>query len=249
GGGTTTVSAAIIILPLLFFSLSAEAQQRPVTMDEAVELAIQNHPAIRAADMQIQQRESLKDLPYSLGDTEISYQGDGLFRENGQRMNQIGVVQNIPNPASVKAQNALQNEVVKQSYLGKELTKRELILQVKQTYLELQQRKELRQLYEQLIQTYEQYFQMATVRVDVGAANNIEKLTIQSALNEYRLLLNQSILEIGNLEKQLANLLNTDQSVTSTDNLAMMAFSSKDSLNNLQIQIANQDILIEQANV
>jgi cobalt-zinc-cadmium resistance protein CzcA len=249
GGGTTTTSAALIMLPLLFFSLSAEAQQRPVTMDEAIEIAVQNHPIIRAADLQIQQSESLKDLPYSLGDTEISYQGDGLFRENGQRVNQIGVVQSIPNPASVRAQNALQNEVVKQSYLGKELTKRELILQVKQTYLELQQRKELRKLYEQLIQTYEQYFQMATVRVDVGAANGIEKLTIQSALNEYRLLLNQSILEIGNLEKQLANLLNTDQPITSTDSLAMMAFSSKDSLNSLQVQIANQNIQIEQANV
>jgi len=248
-GGTTTTSAALIILPLLFFSLSAEAQQRPITMNEAVEIAVQNHPIIRAANLQIQQSESLQDLPYSLGDTEISYQGDGLFRETGQRVNQIGVVQNIPNPASVKAQNTLQNEVVKQSYLGKELTKRELVLEVKQTYLELQQRKELRQLYEQLIQTYEQYFQMATVRANVGAANNIEKLTIQSALNEYRLLLNQSILEIGNLEKRLANLLNTDQSVTSTDSLAMIAFSSKDSGNSLQIQIANQNILIEQANV
>ena len=249
GGRTTSVSAVIIILPLLFFSPSADAQQVPVTMDEAVEMAIQNHPAIRAADLQIQQRESLKDLPYSLGDTEISYQGDGLFRENGQRVNQIGLVQKIPHPASVKAQNVLQNEVVKQSYLGKELTKRELILEVKQIYLELQQRMELRQLYEQLIQTYEQYFQMATVRVDVGTANNIEKLTIQSALNEYRLLLNQSILEIGNLEKQLANLLNTDQSVTSTGNLAMMASSSKDNQNSLQIQIANQNIQIQQANV
>lgn len=249
GGRTTSVSAVIIILPLLFFSPSADAQQVPVTMDEAVEMAIQNHPAIRAADLQIQQRESLKDLPYSLGDTEISYQGDGLFRENGQRVNQIGLVQKIPHPASVKAQNVLQNEVIKQSYLGKELTKRELILEVKQIYLELQQRMELRQLYEQLIQTYEQYFQMATVRVDVGTANNIEKLTIQSALNEYRLLLNQSILEIGNLEKQLANLLNTDQSVTSTGNLAMMASSSKDNQNSLQIQIANQNIQIQQANV
>ncbi|MGB0931265.1 MAG: CusA/CzcA family heavy metal efflux RND transporter [Chitinophagales bacterium] len=249
GGGTTTTSTALIMLPLLFFSLSTKAQQRPVTMDEAIEMAVQNHPIIRTADLQIQQSESLQDLPYSLGDTEISYQGNGLFRENGQRVNQIGVVQNIPHHASVKAQNALQNEVVKQGYLGKELTERKLILQVKQTYLELQQRKELQQLYEQLIQTYEQYFQMATVRVDVGAANRIEKLTLQSALNEYRLLLNQSILEIGNREKQLANLLNTDQPITSTDSLTMIAFSSKDSLNSLQVQIANQGIMIEQANI
>jgi cobalt-zinc-cadmium resistance protein CzcA len=242
-------TAIMIILPLLFLSLPAKAQQQAITMDEAVEIAVQNHPSIRAANLQIQQRESLQDLPYTLGDTEISYQGDGLFRENGQQVNQIGVVQTIPNPASVRAKNALQDKVVKQSYLGKELTKRELILEVKQTYLELQQRKELQQFYKEVIQNYNRYFHMATVRVDVGAANQIEKLTIQSALNEYRLLLNQTILEIESLEKQLSSLLNTDQMVTSTDSLMMVAFNSKSNINSLQVKIANQNIQIEQANV
>ena len=185
-------TAAMILLPLLFFSLPTEAQQRPITINEAVEIAIQNHPSVRAANLQIEQGQSLQNLPYALGTTDFSYQGDGLFRENGQRVNQIGVVQNIPNPASVKAQNALHNEQVKSQFLKKQLTEKELTLQVKQTYLELQQRKELKQLYEQLIQTYEQYFQMATVRVETGEANPIEKLTIQSSLNEYRLLLQSS---------------------------------------------------------
>ena len=44
-------------------------------------------------------------------------------------------------------------------------------------------------------------------------------------------------------------LLNINQLVTSTDSLTMIAFSSKDSLNSIQVQIANQDIQIEQANV
>jgi len=242
-------NVALLLLPLLFISFSAEAQQRPVTMNEAIEMAVQNHPSIRAADLQIQQRQSLQNLPYSLGDTEFSYQGDGLFRKNGQRVNQIGVVQQIPNPASIKAKNTLQNEVVNQSFLQGELTKKKLILQVKQTYVELQQKKELKQLYQQLIQTYEQYFGMAKTRVEVGASNQIEKLTIQSSLNEYRLLLNQSILEIESLEKQLANLLNTDQTVTSTDSLVMMSFILTDSLNSLQVKIANQDIQIEKADV
>lgn len=246
-GGTTVTS--LIVLSLLFFSLSAEAQQRFLTMDEAAEIAVQNHPIIQAADLQIQQSEIMQNLPYSFGNTEISYRGDGMFRENGQQVNQIEVIQNIPNPASVKAQNVLQNEVVRQSYLSKELTKRKLTLEVKKTYFELQQRKELKQLYRQLIQIYEQYFQIATARVDIGAANPVEKLSIQSALNEYRSLHNQSILEIESLEKQLTNLLNIEQRVTSKDSLVMIAFDTKNSLNGLQIQIANQDIQIEQANV
>ena len=249
GGNSMANTAAILLLPMLFFSVAAEAQQRPITMNEAVEMAIQNHPSIRAADLQIQQGQSLQDLPYSLGDTEISYQGDGLFRENGQRVNQIGVVQNIPNPATVRAQNALQNQVVTSSLLQKELTKNELILKVKQSYLDLQQKKELRQLYQQIISTYERYYQMASVRVETGASNPIEKLTIQSALNEYRLLLSQSVLEMETLEEQLANLLNTNQTVTATDSLEMLPFATKDSLNNLQVQIAQQNIQLEQANI
>ena len=138
---------------------------------------------------------------------------------------------------------------VNQSLLQGELTKRKLVLQVKQTYLELQQKKELKQLYQQLIQTYELYFGMAKTRVEVGASNPIEKLTIQSSLNEYSLLLNQSTLEIESLEKQLANLLNSDQTVTSTDSLIMIPFVSTDSLNSLQVQIANQGIQVEKANV
>jgi cobalt-zinc-cadmium resistance protein CzcA len=249
GGNSISPNAVLILLPMLFFSLSAEAQQRPITMNEAVEMAVKNHPSIRAADLQIQQGQSLENLPYSLGDTEISYQGDGLFRENGQRVNQIGVVQNIPNPATVKAQNAFQKEVVAQNYLQKDLTQKELTLRVKQSYFELQQKKELRELYQRIIQTYQQYFDIAAVRVEAGASNPVEKLTIQSSLNEYRLLLNQSALEIESLEKQLASLLNTEQMVTSIDSLTMLPFAPKDSLNSLRVQIAQQNIQLEKANV
>jgi len=242
-------TSTIILLPLLFFGWSAQAQQRPVTMSEAIEIAVNNNPSVRAADLQIQQSQSLQNRKYSLGTTDFSYQGDGLFRENGQRVNQIGVVQNIPNPSSIKAQNSWQNEQVAQSILRKQLTEKELRLQVQQIYLDLQQRKELRQLYESLIQTYQQYAQMAKVRTDVGAANRIELLTIQSSLNEYKLLVNQVGLEIANIEKQLTGLLNTNEAITSTDSLIVIPFTITDSTNSFRVQLANQGIQIEQAYV
>ena len=114
---------------------------------------------------------------------------------------------------------------------------------------DLQQRKELRQLYERLIQVYEQYAQMAKVRADVGEANRIELLTIQSSLNEYRLLANQVNIEITNLEKQLTSLVNTDEIITSTDSLMMIHYAIKDSINSFRVQLANQTIQIEQATI
>lgn len=129
------------------------------------------------------------------------------------------------------------------------MTEKELRLQVQQNYLDLQHRKELRQLYEELIAIYEQYAQMAKVRVDVGASNRIEELTIQSSLNEYRLLKRQVDIEIINLEKQLAGLLNTNEVITSTDSLVVMLFATSDSINSFRVQLAKQNIQIEQANV
>jgi cobalt-zinc-cadmium resistance protein CzcA len=236
-------------LPLLFLGWSAQAQQRPITMSEAVEMAVKNNPSVRAADLQIQQSQSLQNMQYSLGTTDFSYQGDGLFRENGQRVSQFGIVQNIPNPSATKAQNSLQNKQVTQNILRKQLTQKELRLQVQQNYFDLQQRKELRQLYERLIQTYQQYAQMAKSRADVGETNRIELLTIQSSLNEYNLLVNQVDLEISNLEKQLAGLLNTNEAITSTDSLIVIPFVLNDSINSFRVQLANQHIQIEQANI
>ena len=239
----------LVLLPLLFFGWSAQAQQRPITINEAVEMAIANNPSVRVADLQIQQSQALQNLKYNLGSTDISYQGDGLFRKNGQRINQIGVVQNIPNPASLKAQNNFQNQQVVQTVLRKQLTEKELRLKVQQNYLDLQQRKELRQLYNRLILTYQQYAQMAKVRADIGEANRIELLTIQSSLNEYNLLLRQIDLEIANLEKQLAGLLMTNEAVTSTDSLVVIPFVLNDSIRSFRVQFANQHIQIEKANV
>ena len=167
-------AGAIVLLTLLFVGQQALAQQRPLTADQAVQMALANHPSIRAANLQVQQSQALQNLPYSPGTTDISYQGNGLYRENGQRVNQFGFVQNLPNPAVTKANNALQDEIVASIILQKSLTESELRLQVRQVYYDLQQRKELRSLYQYLVQTYSDYYEVAKVRVDVGAANAIE---------------------------------------------------------------------------
>lgn len=240
---------AMVLLPLLFFGWSAQAQQRPITMDQAIEIALKNHPSVRAAKLQVQQSQALQHLKYSLGTTDISYQGEGLFRKNGQRLNQIGFVQSLPNPATTKAQNAFQDEVVVMNNLYSELTEKELKFQLKQLYYELQQRKELQALYQELVQLYQQYYQTASVRVQTGAANNIERLSIGSSLNEYQLLQRQMALEISNLEERLQVMLNTNEAVTTTDGLSLNSPVSRDTVAALQVQLAKQHIRLEQANI
>ncbi len=239
------------ILPLLlicFGTGTLQAQTKALSLEESIALALTNHPAVKTSQLQIKQAKSLQQLQYNLGTTDISYQGDGLFRANGNRVHQLRIVQNIPNPATIHAQNTLQDQRVSQFILQKELTENTLALRIRQIYLNLQHRKEIEKLYTQLIDTYESYYQMAKVRVDIGEANAIELLTLESAINEYRLLFHQAKTEIFNLENQLAEFIGSSDKVTSKDSLVIMGFDMTDSLNFVRIRMAQQNIALEKAN-
>ncbi|HHH49615.1 MAG TPA: CusA/CzcA family heavy metal efflux RND transporter, partial [Saprospiraceae bacterium] len=237
---------AIILLPFLFFGQFANAQKN-ISVEEAIEMAIKNHPNIRVANLQVASNQALQNFAYSPGSSEISYSGDGLFRANGNRVNQIGFTQNFPNPSVYKANNSLQNELVKTSLLQKKLTINTLTLEVRQTYYNLQHKKELRKLYQYLILTYANYFEKAKLRVELGAANNIEALSIQSAMNEYKLLEKQIAIEIKALEQQLRLMLNSNEPVSSTDSLQMLPFHSLDTINSISMQLAQQNIQVSKA--
>ncbi|MGK0364450.1 MAG: cobalt-zinc-cadmium resistance protein CzcA [Saprospiraceae bacterium] len=239
----------ILFLLPLFFAGSLVAQVRPLSMEDALNIAVQNHPSMDAANLQVQQSQSLQNLPYSLGDTEIEYQGNGLFRENGQRVNQLGIIQSIPNPASIKAQNKLQSELAQRSTLQKKLTASELRLQVRQLYVNLQYRKSLREQYLKAADLYKEYLRKAAVKVKVGAANNLEKLTLEAKQNEYQMLLGQVEMEIAGLENQLQVLLRSDEKLTTLDNFELQTILIGNAEQNAILQMAEQNISIEKANV
>ncbi len=248
--GTLPIKEVMIILPFLFWTGgNLQAQQPEISLDSAINLAIENHPSMRSATLQIQQSQSLENLKYAPGLTNIDYQGNGLYTLNGQHVQQLGFVQNFPSPSITKANNAYQKTLSGQYNLAKKITASELKLQIQNLYLDLQQRKALSMLYKQLIEIYSEYYQKAKVRMDLGATNAIEPLTIQSQLNEYSLLAQQVNLEIIALEQQFQLLLNTEDNITSLGELEVLSFVSLDASNNLWVQEAKQNIQIEKAKI
>lgn len=243
----------VVPLVVLFIGLSfgVKAQQRPIDLDNAISIAISNHPNIKAADLSLEKEQSLQNLKYNLGTTDISYQGDGLFdTQFGQQVNQIGIVQNFPFPSSTKAQNKLQDAYAVQSSTQRQITENELKWKVKQIYFDIQYKKELEKLYTSLASVYEEYHRKAMVRVQAGAANPIEELTLMSKWQEYELLLNQVEMEITNLNKQFQLLLNTNESLTTSDSLYIGSYSTQiDSTTNPLLLQSQQLMAIESAKV
>jgi len=239
-------SASIIII--LLFSCSSYAQQS-ISLDSALQIAVANHPSIASGQLAIEKNNKLTEMSYTLGNTDISYQGDGLFRENGQRINQIGVVQNIPNPLKVKSIQNRNNKLLMRSEVDKLLTISEVKLAVRQSYYQVQYLKEKQTLYGRLITLYEQYLEKAKVRVSAGAANNLEKLNIESKLNEYRMLQKQAVLELPTREEQLNLLLNTDREYTSTGSLTEETKYENTSEDNLWLNRSKLETEIQRAEI
>ena len=239
------------IFLMIGLSFSAQAQDQVLDLDSAISIAIKNHPNIKAASLELEKNKSLQGLKYNLGTTEVLYQGDGLVDEQfGQQVNQIGVIQNFPSPGSIKAQNKLQDAYTIQSSAQQQITENELKWKVKQLYFEIQYKKELEKLYSNLVSTYKEYHRKATIRVQAGAANRIEVLTLQSKWNEYELLLNQVNTEIESLNRQLQLILNTKESVTTIDSLSVAIYSTEiDTVTNPILLRSQQEIAVENAKV
>ncbi|MCR9154099.1 MAG: CusA/CzcA family heavy metal efflux RND transporter [Bacteroidetes bacterium] len=242
-------SGAFAILFLIGLSIPAQAQRQALELDSAIALAISNHPSIKAASLAVEKNKSLQDLKYNLGTTEFLYQGDGLVDEQfGQQVNQFGVVQNFPSPGVTRAQNKLQDAYTSQSSAQQQITQNELKWKVKQLYFDIQYKKELEKLYGNLVSTYKEYHRKASIRVQAGAANRIEVLTLQSKWNEYELLLNQTTTEIESLNGQLQLLLNTNESVTTISSLTVAIYSTEvDAATNPLLLQSQQAIAVENA--
>ena len=243
--------STFVILLVVGLSYSTQAQNRPIALDKAISIALNNHPNIKAAALDLEKNQSLQNLKYNLGTTDIAYQGDGLFDTRfGQQVNQIGIVQNFPSRSVTKAQNKLQDAYVSQSSTQKQITENELKWKIKQIYYDIQYKKELDKLYASLVSTYKEYHRKATVRVQVGAANRIEALTLQSKWKEYELLANQAKIELANLNRRFQLLLNTNEPVTTEDNLSMTIYSTQiDTISNPLLLQSQQAIAIETAKV
>ncbi len=247
---STLGATALWFLPLFAIPSLLSAQSSTLTMTEAVEQALQNHPMIQAATLRVEQEQALQKMPYQLGVTQLGYQGDGLFRPNGQQVNQVKVIQDIPNPARLKAQNNRQEETVNLRRLQQQYQERELTLEVKTIYLKLQERKALRALYQDLIGTYQDFETIAKRRAELGEANRMEALTLQSAELEYQLLFNQLNLEIDNLELLLSSYLGVGEKTTTSDSLDLLPWLVPDQeVEGLQVKMAAQNIALETSNL
>jgi cobalt-zinc-cadmium resistance protein CzcA len=195
-----------------------------LTLEQAIEKALQQNAGMRAGQYEIEIQRSLRKTAGDLGKTQLSYTGgqyNSVYSDN-----QFSLSQSIPFPTTIARQSALARARTVNSEMQWAVTRNELIYEVKTTYYQLAFVQERYRLLQEQDSLYASFARASGLRYKTGESNLLEKATAESALYEVRTLLTQQEGDIRIYQNQLQTLLNTPEPVgMATRGLTKRAFN------------------------
>ena len=212
--GTRIKAAAnkkiIIALAGLFFSISGFAQQK-ISLDDAVKMALLNNRQLK--------NEQLKsDYSKALIKTSANIPKTNTIAEYGQinsayNDSKFGISQTIAFPTVYKKQKQLLTEEYNAALLGVSLKEYEIKKAVTQSFYHFIYLQEKQKLLQQSDSLYSNFYQKASLRLQKGESNILEKTTAetQKANISIQLIQVQQAIELTILEMQF--LLNTTEKI------------------------------------
>lgn len=198
-----------LIIILSLSSFASIAQSNKLTLDQAVDIALNNNTGLKAASYEVEYQRQLKKTSFDLPKTDVSLTY-GQYNSYVKSDNNITVSQAIPFTA-LGSQGALNRALVASTELKKAATENELIFQVKQVYFQLAFAKARHQLILQQDSIYGGFLKSASLRYNTGETNLLEKTTAETQRNEIENQLHQSESAILVLRTKLKTLLNTTE--------------------------------------
>lgn len=209
---------SIRIFILLMFPFSVLAQTPPLTMETAVQLALQQNKGLKSAAASIDYYRKLVGTSGELPKTEVSLQY-GQTNSYVSNDNNYNVSQTIPFPSLFGARKQLNNAQVEKAVWLKASTQNELIYQVKQVYVQLLYLQEARALIIHQDSLFANFVRTADLRYRTGESRMLEKTAAEGRLNEVRNSLRQNEADIKIYTARLQSLLGSNTPITITESV------------------------------
>jgi cobalt-zinc-cadmium resistance protein CzcA len=246
GGLVTATLLTLLVLPILYYYLEKgirvkpqalvillalasifataqplQAQEQPaieaLSLDEAIRVALQNHPAMQKANLQVEQQEALKKTAFDFEQTSLFHQREETNGEEFPGISSYGVQQNIDFPTTYLRKYAFQQEKVNQSLLSRDISANQLIAQVSQAYnawLLAESRLRLVQRQDSIFRNFES---AAQLRFETGATGKLEYLSATSQARQVSVLLEQVQADYQAATQSLKSWLNVDAEIASAE--------------------------------
>ncbi len=196
-----------ILLLFGFCSLTGFSQSK-LSVEQAIDVALQNNIGIKSAAYEVESQKQLKKTSFDLPKTNVSLL-HGQYNSYAKNDNNFTITQSIPF-AAFGSQGALNRSLIASSELKKASTENELVYQVKQVFYQIAFLQGRNTLLLQQDSLYEGFLRSATLRYKTGETNLLEQATAETQRNEVKNQLRQNQSTITVFRTQLKTLLNSE---------------------------------------
>ncbi len=184
---------ALGVIVLLFSPFMGNAQQSPVSVEQALQIAKNNNKGLQASNKRIEQSKQLVGSALNIDKTHVYYNSDqNNLAENGLPLKVLGISQSLQFPTIYGAQHKVEKQKVSLVTQQYKLNEQALTKEVYIAYYNVVFQKNLVQQYTFLDSLYGQFASGAKKRYDVGETNLLEKLTAETKQKEVSIALSQA---------------------------------------------------------
>jgi len=176
--------AIAIVLLSLFCMPSANAQEIEVTMETAVEIALNNYPDIKAASLEVDRQKAIKAMSWDLGTTNVFTSGEEIGDNEGT-YTRLGIGQKNIDLFGIAPKNKVANENIAMAESGIALTQLQVTKETQKAWIEAFIAKKKFESYEEIEQIFSD---LSTALALQYETQDISKLEYKSTENEGKLV-------------------------------------------------------------
>lgn len=182
---------------LLVVTVTSNAQEQLLNLDQLIPLAIENNAGLHAYELQVKHANTLINSAFTFDKTHVYHQ----FDENNLATNNVpirvfGIQQDFRFPLvyfSEKKRNRAALDIRQSEYeIQLNILKRDLTA----AYMEYQIARQKEVVYNALDSLYANFSKMATRRFELGETNYLEKLTAVSKQKQIRLMNEEAVQQV-----------------------------------------------------
>ncbi len=180
-----TLIAVLVIAASFGVSTRSKAQEKTVvSLDQAISLAKENYPSVKAAAMEIEKQKALKATAWDLGNTSVFTGKEEVGNGSPGIQNTVGVTQTNIGIFSVPAKNKLNSTKIDLAETQSQLTEKMLVRDVSLAWYAALSAKQQWQLYLQLDSIYADFLKAAELRFKTQQVSKVEYLSATAKYQE-----------------------------------------------------------------
>ena len=205
----------LFFIATFIFPNFGQAQSTTLSLEEAIEIALQNNAGLKASSLAIERSQELTNGAYDIDKTNIYFGFDqNNIAANDKPLGILGIQQAIKLPSVYKMQKQLRESEVKVQEQRLKIAERLLEKEITTIYTTIQFWETTQGHYQYMDSLYLQFATAATRRYELGETNYLEKLTADTKQKEMALQIDQCTDNITASYSNLASWLQTEEPFT-----------------------------------